>query len=178
MSTATTATKSMDTNIEEMINLATQEYEKTRDMMELSYEKKILQLQTIHETTKYDNVTNYFKILFDEKTVLATTEGREKLQQFPIFPDGFITTLQFDEEKHTQLLESLETSFLEDMHKLQLKYTASIQQLNECKKNQPLVSSTWFSIFENDSETSQDGSDESDESEVELEYETTHLHKK
>jgi len=59
----------MDTYIEEMINISNQEYEKPRDMMEQSYEKKILQLQTIYETSKYDSVTSYFKVLFDEKTI-------------------------------------------------------------------------------------------------------------
>jgi hypothetical protein len=135
--------------IEEMILLANQEYEKTMENMELANEKKILQLKTIHEMSKYDNVTNYLKVLFDEKTVLASKDSREKLQQFPIFPDGFITMLQCEEEKHNQLLHDEENALLEKIHKLQLKYSTIIIQLNECKKNQ-LASNTWFSVFEND----------------------------
>ena len=135
--------------IEEMIILANQEYEKTMENIESAHEKKIFQLKVIHETSKYDNVTNYLKVLFDEKTVLASKDSREKLQQFPIFPDVFITILQCEEEKHNQLLRDEETAFLEKIHKLQLKYSDIIIQLNECKKNQ-LVSTTWFSVFEDD----------------------------
>lgn len=166
-----TSNISMDTYINEMITIANQEYEKTLENMTLVHEKKILQLQTTHETSKYDNVTSYFTILFNEKTERL---DKEKVQQFPIFPDGFITTLQFDDEKHIQLLDSLDKTFLEDKHILDVKYKDIIRQLNECKKKQPVTSDTWFSIFENDEESSEEeSSEESDEEEIDVEYETT-----
>ena len=72
------------------------------------------------------------------------------------------------------MLDSLDKTFLEDKHILDLKYKDIIRQLNECKKKQPVTSDTWFSIFENDEESSEEESSyESDEEEIGVEYETT-----
>ena len=145
--------------IDEMIRIATNEYEKSKEYIETSYEKQILQVKTIYETSKFDLVSTYFNVLFNEKT-LDTTEAKQKLDRFPIFPEGFINSFKIESERHIQLTDSLETKFLEELDQLKLKYTNVIQQLNEYKKNIPLTSTTWFSMFENDSDFDSSETDE------------------
>ena len=43
-----------------------------------------------------------------------------------------------EEEKHKQLMQSVEKTYLEEMNHLQLKYNESIKQLNEYKNKKEM----------------------------------------
>lgn len=136
--------------IDSMIDQATQEYEQAKEELDEAYEKQTTQFKSDYEKTKYDELQSYFQFIYSTMDP-TSQEYQTILDRFPIFPHGFFEKIYVAEEKHQKDLEVMEMKYVHESHSLEIKYTDSVQKLNQLRENIP-NNSSWFTLFEEEND--------------------------